>query len=848
MRPTQLVLSLLSLAAVTGCALETSSVMKPQAARPEGVVTDLPPEPGVRAPSDLTQPGAVVRSITTPTIIDTRVRPQGLELFRPTLGPQKRNPDFLPSHALPADVHARIREGDADAAAIAEESLNSTPATRTQSLFPGITQTGWNPPDPSLAVGPAHVVTTVNSRVAWFTKAGTPEFAQDLQPFFASVNAGGFCFDPKCFYDHESRRFVVLALEVYGTTESWITIAVSDDDDPNGVWYRYRTDAVISVSGQTFWWDYPGLGYDEQGIYVSGNLFGLSSGGWAGVGFRVFDKAALYAGQPAVYATLRDGGAASVQVAQHFGDNPAPYFVSMSGSNVRIHAITNPLTAPALTSRTVSVGAWSGPGSPPAAGGQTVGAVDGRVFNAHWRNNQLYLAHHVSANGKTLARWYHLRTNNWPASGVPTLDRVGLIDPGTDVHTFFPAIYSNRFNDLAIVVGTSSPTQRIAVAAAGRPAGQTSFGTLTTLATSTVDTGGRWGDYYDIAIDPSDDSLFWIVGQYGESFGWSNWIASVRVGTQAGPTANPDSFGNAEDTVEVSVDALGNDTHFENLAMTITAFEATSARGGTVRRLVGAGPGGRDLLGYTPPSAYFGPDSFLYTVTDTLGRSSVAAVTGTVLDLTQFRIPENPSRTAPGLDGTYFALNSPTLIPNFDGRTPVATGVSLQINYASSAGVFADSTRANNLGALFEGYVTVPTTDVYTFFTNSDEGSRLKIGTATVVENDGIHGMRERAGSIALRRGTHALRIEFFEREGNAGLIASVQSPSMPKQVIPASMLVRPAPCTPDFNGDGFLDFFDYDAFVIAYEGGAPDADYNGDGFIDFFDYDDFVGDYELGC
>jgi hypothetical protein len=177
--------------------------------------------------------------------------------------------------------------------------------------------------------------------------------------------------------------------------------------------------------------------------------------------------------------------------------------------------------------------------------------------------------------------------------------------------------------------------------------------------------------------------------------------------------------------------------------------------------------------------------------------------------------------------------------------------VSLQINYPSSAGVFADSTRANNLGAVFEGYVTVPTADVYTFFTTSDEGSRLRIGTATIVENDGIHGMRERSGSVALRRGTHALRIEFFEREGNAGLIASVQSPEMPKQVIPAAMLVRavpPPPCPPDFNGDGFLDFFDYDDFVIAYETGDPSADYNADGFLDFFDYDDFVEDYEAGC
>ncbi len=51
-----------------------------------------------------------------------------------------------------------------------------------------------------------------------------------------------------------------------------------------------------------------------------------------------------------------------------------------------------------------------------------------------------------------------------------------------------------------------------------------------------------------------------------------------------------------------------------------------------------------------------------------------------------------------------------------------------------------------------------------------------------------------------------------------------------------------------DANGDLFIDFFDYDAFVSAFEAGIPLADFNGDGFIDFFDYDAFVGGFEAGC
>jgi hypothetical protein len=58
--------------------------------------------------------------------------------------------------------------------------------------------------------------------------------------------------------------------------------------------------------------------------------------------------------------------------------------------------------------------------------------------------------------------------------------------------------------------------------------------------------------------------------------------------------------------------------------------------------------------------------------------------------------------------------------------------------------------------------------------------------------------------------------------------------------------------CPADFNGDGFLDFFDYDDFVACYEGDScppnEDADFNNDGFADFFDYDAFVGVFEIGC
>ncbi|MEK6703219.1 MAG: lectin-like protein [Planctomycetota bacterium] len=58
--------------------------------------------------------------------------------------------------------------------------------------------------------------------------------------------------------------------------------------------------------------------------------------------------------------------------------------------------------------------------------------------------------------------------------------------------------------------------------------------------------------------------------------------------------------------------------------------------------------------------------------------------------------------------------------------------------------------------------------------------------------------------------------------------------------------------CAPDFDCDGALDFFDYDAFVACFEGTicppGKTADFDADGTVDFFDYDAFVVAFEEGC
>ncbi|MBO0939685.1 right-handed parallel beta-helix repeat-containing protein [Fibrella sp. HMF5335] len=147
------------------------------------------------------------------------------------------------------------------------------------------------------------------------------------------------------------------------------------------------------------------------------------------------------------------------------------------------------------------------------------------------------------------------------------------------------------------------------------------------------------------------------------------------------------------------------------------------------------------------------------------------------------RDPENPANTVGGLDYGYYEGNW-TVLPNFGALTPIrsATAAVPDLNLAR---------REDNFGLQFTGFINVPTDGVYTFFTNSDDGSKLLIGTTEVVNNDGGHGEQERAGTIGLKAGKHAITIPYFEWYAGQALSVSYSGPGVGKQVIPASAFFR---------------------------------------------------------
>ena len=80
--------------------------------------------------------------------------------------------------------------------------------------------------------------------------------------------------------------------------------------------------------------------------------------------------------------------------------------------------------------------------------------------------------------------------------------------------------------------------------------------------------------------------------------------------------------------------------------------------------------------------------------------------------------------------------------------------------------------REDRWAVVLEGYVEVPLTKLYTFFTRSDDGSKLYIDDRLVVDNDGTHGAFWEYGDIILQAGKHKIRIEGFENWGGQMLRA----------------------------------------------------------------------------
>jgi hypothetical protein len=194
------------------------------------------------------------------------------------------------------------------------------------------------PPDQGMCAGNGYIVEAVNDVLNVFNTSGQSVLADntatnivsgfprnvnhavDLNSFFGYLPAinrttgvrGPFVTDPSCLYDAATQRFfvVVLTLETTPggafTTVNHIDIAVSQTSDPTGSWNIYRVDVTNDGSNPDpsnacpCLGDYPHIGADANGFYVTTNAYPWFGNGFDGAQIYAFSKAQLAAGAPSV--------------------------------------------------------------------------------------------------------------------------------------------------------------------------------------------------------------------------------------------------------------------------------------------------------------------------------------------------------------------------------------------------------------------------------------------------------------------------------------------------------------------------------------------------------------------
>jgi len=273
----------------------------------------------------------------------------------------------------------------------------------------------------------------------------------------------------------------------------------------------------------------------------------------------------------------------------------------------------------------------------------------------------------------------------------------------------------------------------------------------------------------------------------GRSENIYQWMArQSRNGNTVNPPANVAPVANAGADINITLPTAtatlnGSATDADGTISSYQWTKISGPSGGTIANPTAA----QTTLSALAEGTY----QYQLQVKDNGGATATDQVQVTVNAAVSLSPAVNPANTLNGLDYKYYE-GSWSVLPNFAGLTPVKTGIVNNFDLSIA-------NRTDQFGVEFTGYISVPADGIYTFYTTSDDGSKLWIDNRVVVDNDGLHGAIEKSGSIGLKAGKHYLRAQFFEQAGNQVFAVGYESAGMIKQLIPASALYREAAIVP---------------------------------------------------
>ncbi|MEO9052127.1 MAG: alkaline phosphatase family protein [Ginsengibacter sp.] len=160
-----------------------------------------------------------------------------------------------------------------------------------------------------------------------------------------------------------------------------------------------------------------------------------------------------------------------------------------------------------------------------------------------------------------------------------------------------------------------------------------------------------------------------------------------------------------------------------------------------------------------------------------------------VTSIAYFRVVK--SGTGMGVHSSFFSGKGWKSLPDFTNLKPKKSWISNEIELNRNQILPLMESGNAVFGVVFKGYVVINQPGKYTFYTSSDDGSRLFIDDKEVVDNDGSHGVITKSGDIDLTSGKHSILINYFNSEGGFWLDAFYKGPGLSRQIIPANVLFQ---------------------------------------------------------
>jgi hypothetical protein len=422
---------------------------------------------------------------------------------------------------------------------------NITLAPSTGASFNGLGQLGWIPYDAAIAVGPNHVLAMTNAQWGIYSRTGTNLAVTQFSSWWGT--AAGTPFDPKCYYDN-SGHFVMIATSV-GNGLANMHVSISQTSDPTGAWWNYVFDWRLdgsTMSGN--WGDYPGLGFDDNAIFINANQYTISSNSFRYAKVRVLDKSQLFSGSSAGYTdfislTNSNGTAAfTVKPARCISSSVSEYLLNTlpgGGNYVTLWRIDNAPASPVLTRvGAVSIGSYSVPPNAKQSGtGILISTGDCRTQDVVWQNGYLFtgFSERIGSNRNAVSAIRYLKINT-SSSGAEK----DITYTGSGIYMYYPAVSVDASGNMFMTFSRSGKSEYASMYQTGM---LTTDGSIQPSALVkagvTRNTSGRWGDYSGISNDPNDGGTLWLYcGWANTSNRWATWNASATFGAPGSPSAS----------------------------------------------------------------------------------------------------------------------------------------------------------------------------------------------------------------------------------------------------------------------------------------------------------------------